>query len=591
MARLNFRDGRCFLDDQPFYIASGDIHYFRIYPGGLERRLKYMKAFGLTTVQTYVPWNLHEPEKGKFNFEGLADLEGFLKLIVKYDLKCLLRPSPYICSEWDKGGLPYWLSKERLPLRCSDQRFLAHIDDYYKVLCEKFVPYLSTNGGPIIAVAVENEYGSFGNDEKYLLALADMLVKYGVDVPLYTADGHEAKMLKYGPLDNVWAGVDYRLESKRAITALNKRQPSMPPLIAEYWSGRAIHWGEGYFKRNVAEVADAYQQALINDGLVNFYMFAGGTNFGFMNGANYGVSFGKGGTPIKYIQISTSYDCDALLNEQGIPTPKYFECRKKLFQYLNKPEPPMPEIDYKTQIPNSVKIEKRADLFDNLDLFDSQKSVLPLCFEDMNQDYGFCLYRTVVSGCGGKCTLKIPHPRDRVDVFVNNKFLGSVMRGRENSPIVIDCEKDKHYKIELLVENCGRINFGQRIDELKGLPNGVFLDYVRLHNWENISIPFSSLSGFNYKAIDKKDGPALYKATFKAEVGIDTFIDMSSFCKGFVFVNGYNLGRYWNIGPQYSLYIPGELLKSVNQVEIFEQYSIPQDLTVSFTDHQLLTQK
>ncbi|MBQ2754514.1 MAG: beta-galactosidase [Clostridia bacterium] len=589
MSLLNFKNKMSYLDDEPFYIISGDIHYFRIYPGGLKRRLELMKAFGLNTVQTYVPWNLHEPEKGQFNFEGLCDLEGFLKLLDEVGLKCFLRPSPYICSEWDKGGLPYWLGKEKMALRTHDERYMKHVKDYYDVLCPKFIPYLSTNGGPVIAVTVENEYGSYGNDSIYMKQLADMLVERGVDVPLYTSDGTCDFMMKFGLIDGIWGGFNYRLASADTIRIAREQRPDFPPLLPEYWSGRAVHKGEPYCPRNVKEVADGYEEALKNGGMLNFYMFTGGTNFGFLNGANFGKTFNAPTDAVnKYIPITTSYDVDALINEQGLPTEKYFECRKRLWKYLGQPEPPMPTLDYSVQKPDDVNLDSVAYLFDNLDNFKCIKSVVPMTFEELDQDYGYVLYRTYADGFGDGGEFTMPNPRDRVDVYANGELKGTVMRDRGSNTVIIDTTKGEKVKLELLVENCGRINYGYRIAEQKGLPDGVLYSIAQLYNWENISLSFKSLEGLKYTKDFGKKGPAFYKGNFKAKPDTDTFLDMRNFNKGFVFVNGFNLGRYWNAGPQYTLYVPGELLKEENVIEIFEQYEAPKDLKVKFTDKAII---
>ena len=474
MPLLNFKNKMSYLDDQPFYIISGDIHYFRIYPGGLKRRLELMKAFGLNTVQTYVPWNLHEPEKGQFNFEGLCDLEGFLKLVDEVGLKCLFRPTPYICSEWDKGGLPYWLGKEKMALRSHDEKYMKHVKDYYDVLCPKFIPYLSTNGGPIIAVTVENEYGSYGNDHIYMKQLADMLTERGVDVPLYTSDGTCNFMMKFGLVDGIWGGFNYRLASAETIEIAKQQRPDFPPLLPEYWSGRAVHKGEPYCPRDVKEVADGYEAALVNGGMLNFYMFTGGTNFGFLNGANFGKTFNAPADAAnKYIPITTSYDVVALINEQGLPTEKYFECRKRLWKYLGQPEPPIPKLDYSVQKPQDVTFDSVAYLFDNLDNFKCTKSVVPMTFEELDQDYGYVLYRTYVDGFGDGCEFTFLNPKDRVDVYANGEFKGTVMRDRDSDTMAIDTKVGEKVKLELLVENCGRINYGYRIAEQKGLPDGV----------------------------------------------------------------------------------------------------------------------
>ena len=398
MSLLKFENNKLYLDDEEFYLVSGDIHYFRIYPGGLERRLKLMKDFGLTTVQTYVPWNLHEPEKGKYNFEGLCDLKGFLKLCDKFGLKVLLRPSPYICAEWDFGGLPHWLMHEKLSIRTSDEKYIKHVSDYYKRLCKEFIPYLSTNGGPIIAVAIENEYGSYGNDKKYLELIRDMLIENGVDVPLFTSDYYLPEQLIPGTLDGKWIGINYRIESKEALENRKKFREDTPNIITEYWSGRAIHWGEIYEDRNVSDVAKGFREALDNGGFLNFYMFAGGTNFGFMNGANYGISFSAPeGTPHKYIPHTTTYDEDALLNEQGEPTEKYFACRKELWDFLKKPEPPMEEYTDKAEKIGNIELNECVSLLESLKKTDGIKSHTPLTFDELKQDFGYILYSLRIS--------------------------------------------------------------------------------------------------------------------------------------------------------------------------------------------------
>lgn len=546
---------------------AGDIHYFRIYPGGLRRRLEYMKAFGVSVLQTYVPWNLHEPRKNEFCFEGLCDLEGFLKLAQEMGFKVLLRPSPYICSEWDFGGLPYWLLKEKMSLRTHDPRFMKHVADYYKVLCPKFVPYLESNGGPIIATCIENEYGSYGTDFEYLQQLKELLQQNGVDGPFYTTDGYPSANRYFGRLPGVWAGYNYRIESKKALDILKAEQPDKPALIGEYWSGRAIHKGEPYAPRVVEEVVSGFKEALENDGWVTFYMFAGGTNFGFMNGANHGRTFGVTQGNDKYIPHTTTYDVDALLNEQGLPTAKYFACRKAYWEFLGKPEPPMPNIPYETQTPK-IEISECASLWDQVDYSNATKSIEPLAMEDLDQDYGYILYRTTIEGCGEAMSLAIPGLHDRADVYLNRKYLGSIMRDRPES-VTINLPVGEKAELELLVENMGRINYGYLINEQKGIIGSVLTwGNIHFYNWENLPLDIR----FQTNGFSKTDGPAVLKGTFKAERGKDTFLDMRCLKKGYVCINGFNLGRYWNAGPEYTLYVPGELLQEENTIEIFEQY-------------------
>ncbi|MBO7762397.1 MAG: beta-galactosidase [Clostridia bacterium] len=556
---------------------AGDIHYFRIYPGGLRRRLTYMKAFGITVLQTYVPWSLHEPEKGQFCFDGLCDLEGFLKLAQEMGFKVMLRPSPYICSECDFGGLPYWLLKEKMSVRSHDPRYMKHVADYYKVLCPVFVPYLESHGGPIIATCIENEYGSYGNDSEYLAALIDLLRQNGVDGKLYTTDGRFPSHMVYGHIPGIWAGVNYRVESRIALDALREKRPNDPALIGEYWSGRAIHKGEPYAPRNVAEVAEGFREALENGGLMTFYMFAGGTNFGFFSGALFGNTFGTAPAPPKYIPHTTTYEEDALLSEQGLPTEKYFACRKVYFDFLGQPEPPMPCVAYETQTPK-IRITEAAPLWDQVDYAKAVDSIEPMTMEELGQGYGYLLYRTEIIGCGEGQELCIPGLHDRADVYLDRRYIGTLMCDRPER-VRINLPYGQRATLELLVENMGRIYYGAHLTDRKGIDGGVMLGSihgVRLFGWKNLPLDIS----FDTHGFVPCEGPAVLRGHFAATPGKDTFLDMRGMKKGYVRINGFNLGRYWNAGPQYTLYVPGELLREENTVEIFEQYGAEAPFTL-----------
>ncbi len=589
MSNIEIKKDGVYINGEYFYILSGDIHYFRIYPDGMRRRLELAKAFGINTVQTYCPWNLHEPEKGQFNFDELCDLKGFLTLAAEMGFKVMLRPEPYICSEWELGGLPYWLLKEDMVLRSSDERYFKYVERYIRRISEEFIPFLATNGGPIIAVAVENEYGSYGNDKEYLIKLKNLFIDCGVDVPLYTTDGHTLEFLQNGAIDDVWVGVNYRVESEEAISSLRDFQPDKAPLVGEYWAGRAFHWGENGKRRDINEVAAGFKEGLQKGAYMNFYMFAGGTNFGFMNGANFGISFGApAGTPYRYIPILTSYDTDALINEAGLPTAKYFACRRAYYEYLGKEEPPMPDIDYKAQQIEPIKLRSTVSLWDTVDYKKAVKSIMPLSFEDLGKAYGYCLYKTRLIGSGKTQRLMITDIRDRADVYLDRNYVGTVMRERDNGAVELKLEAGREYTVELLVENMGRINFGRKINEKKGITTPVTLDMLTLMNWECLPLDMDSPSDLEYKEGNAACGPVFASATFKAELGKDTFLDMRSFKKGVAFVNGFNLGRYWSIGPQLSLYVPAELLREENTVEIFEQYELPEDMTLKTLTEQLI---
>ena len=577
MSDLTFDKHSCYIDGEPFRFLAGDIHYFRIYPGGLRRRLAYMKAFGITVLQTYVPWNLHEPEKGRFCFDGLCDLEGFLKLAQEMGFKVMLRPSPYICSECDFGGLPYWLLTEKMSVRSRDPRYMKHVADYYKVLCPVFVPYLASHGGPIIATCIENEYGSYGNDAEYLAELMALLRQNGVDGTFYTTDGRFPSHMVYGHIPGIWAGVNYRVESKIALDALRAQRPSAPALIGEYWSGRAIHKGEPYAPRNVDEVANGFREALENGGLMTFYMFAGGTNFGFFSGGIYGNTFGVTGQAPKYIPHTTTYEEDALLNEQGLPTEKYFACRKVYWDFLGQPEPPMPDAEYETQTPG-IEITEAAPFWDQVDYTGAIDSIEPLTMEALGQGYGYVLYRTEIVGCGDSQELFIPGLCDRADVYVDREYVGTLMRDRPER-VRIKLPYGKRATLELLVENMGRIYYGAHLCGRKGIEGGVMLGSihgVRLFGWKNLPLDIS----FDVGGFTASEGPIVLRGRFAATPGKDTFLDMRGMKKGYVRINGFNLGRYWSVGPQYTLYVPGELLKEENSIEIFEQYGATAPFTL-----------
>ena len=360
MNHLTYDKSTFYLDGEPFRLIGGDIHYYRIHEKDWEHHLDLAVEFGLNTVQTYVPWNAHEPRPGKFDFSGMLDLAAYLALCDKKGLKVLLRPSPFICAEWELGGHPAWLLRDRdIVLRSSDPKYLSAVQSYYNRLIPEFLPYLATNGGPIIAVAVENEYGGFGNDHVYIDALTEMLRQGGVDVPLYTTDGDPDHMLTFGrQTGNALFGVNFRAtagRSERARNTLRKYSEDQPFFISEFWAGRSMHWGEPFYHRPPEDTAIAFREALELGAHVCFYMFSGGTNFGFMGGANLGKSYSpRPNTPPRYIPQSTSYNVDALIDESGKPTEKYFLCRDVLDEYFGREKRPHA---YNARSTQSLKVE------------------------------------------------------------------------------------------------------------------------------------------------------------------------------------------------------------------------------------------
>lgn len=522
------------LGGENFNLISGDIHYFRIYPTEWRRHLLLAKEFGLNTIQTYVPWNLHEPKKGEFVFSGILDLCAYLELAAEMGFKVLLRPAPYICSECNFGGLPAWLLHEKLDIRCSDERYLKHVREYYEVLIKKILPYLSTNGGPIIMVAIENEYGSSSYDKEYLKAIKKMFEDLGVDVPLYTTDNWDGAMIM-GSLDGVMRGANFRsipgLENEFYEFG-KKMYPEFPFFVGELWAGRAMYWGEPYKKRDPLETALSYRDCL-KRGYVDLYMFSGGTNFGFFSGSIIGKSLTpRPGTPDRYIAHTTSYDENALVSENGLPTEKYYLCRDVLLESMGKPKNPDRTLpfDYHVQTPE-IHFSEGARLFDNLDVLTDKEteSVALMSFEELGADNGFVLYETDIEGyrdCGEKA-VSAGGVSDRATFYDNEKYIGKLDRDRAAEEMTVDAT-DRTVKLSVLCECVSRINCGYNIDnDRKGI-HYITFDKSKLYHYRMRNLPMTDVSGVSYKPLNdfKDNDPMFFRGYFDAEAGVDTFLDM-----------------------------------------------------------------
>ncbi len=587
---LKIFENRLELGGSDFYLASGDFHYFRTLPEGWRYRIRLMKAFGLTALQTYVPWNLHEPVEGEFSFSGMLDLRAFLRLCAEEGMYVLLRPSPYICSECDFGGLPSWLMTKDFTIRTSDKGFVETYKRYFERLAEEFLPELSTNGGAVIMVAVENEYGSFGMDLDYLREIVDIYREAGIDVPLYTAGGPDMYKQVFGGFPEIWSGVDLRSGVPGAIESVRRFQTGFPPLVSEFWAGCAQQWG-GVFPRQTPEtVAKNYREALEAGAFVNFYMFCGGTNFGFFNGA-LDATFRADvrGAKKRYIPFATSYDVDAPVSEDGTPTAKYYACRKVLAEYRGIDESELPEIPEKptVQVPKAPIFDRRRSLFGSLDVVSDKKvrSGGTKTMESLGQDYGYILYSTVIKKTDPDATfrLRIDGLHDRADICIDGERRGTYFRDRDCQPVEFRCERD--VRLDILVENMGRINYGYRmLDDFKGIVGTVRLDVVNpggglmynqgiVTNFDIYTLPMRP--GKVREALAESDelpGACFFGGRFAAEEGKDAFLKfrVGGAARGFVLINGFNIGRYHAIGPQDTLYIPGSIMKTENTIEVFE---------------------
>ena len=549
-------DSEFLLNGKPFLIKAGEMHPSRVPHEYWADRLKMIHAMGLNTVSIYVFWNAHEPREGEFNFTGDADIAQFVRLAQKEGLWVILRPGPYCCAEWEFGGYPYWLLKEHdLKVRSQDPRFLAAAEKYMKKLGEQLAPLQITHGGPIIMVQVENEYGSFGADHVYMGKIRDIDRAAGFDVPFFTADGG-GNMMAGGHLPDALPGLNGG--GKNIFKEVGKYRPTGPWLVPESYPGWLDHWGEPHAKTGIGGIARETEWFLTNNVSFCYYMIYGGTSFGFMNGANYGGSFQP---------QPTSYDYNSPMDEMGRSTDKFVALRKVLAKYL-APGETLPDVPATTPVIEIPKIEFTASesIFDLLGK--SVKSEKPLSFEDLDQAYGYVLYRTKISNAAG-ATLKINKLRDYAVVLVDGKRIATLdRRDRQDSVVLTNAGAT----LDILVENGGRINYGRQLmDNRKGITESVTLGDKELTGWEMFKLPFDKMPSLK-KSSQADTAPFVARGTFElAEVG-DAFLDLRGWGKGIVIVNGHNLGRYWYIGPQQTLYCPGVWLKKgKNEIVVFEQ--------------------
>lgn len=563
------------LNDKPFRILSGAMHYFRVMPEYWLDRMQKMKNMGLNTLETYVAWNLHESKPRKYNFKGWLDLVKYIQIAGDLGLQVIVRPGPYICSEWDLGGLPAWLLKDPgMRLRCHYQPYLDAIDRFFDKLIPQLAPLQITKAGPIILFQVENEYGSYGNDKKYLQHLADGLLSRDIDVPLFTSDGPFDACLGAGTLPQIFKTGNFGSKADSAFSKLREYQKDGPLMCAEFWNGWFDHWGEKHHTRPAEEAAEALDQILSKGASVNLYMFHGGTNFGFMNGANCDE---------KYQPTVNSYDDDAPLNEAGEPTPKYFALREVIGKYQTLPDIPVFKHSPKMTLEN-VELTESIGLFESLDQLSAPViSANPEPMENFGQNYGFILYRTEIIGPRGEMQLNIRELHDRAHVFLDGKLLGILEREFPENKISFAVPNGKS-KLEILVENMGRTNFGSNLHDRKGITEAVFHGGLNLFNWEIFPLPLDNLKKLKFSSTNASECPAFFRGIFKVEYPQDTFLHLPAWTKGVCFLNGFNLSRYWNRGPQKSLYVPAPLLKKgQNELIVFELHG-SSSKTVEFRD-------
>ncbi len=581
---FEIKQGNFLYDGKTIQIHSGEMHYSRIPYQYWRHRMQMLKAMGLNSVATYVFWNHHEISPEQWDFEGDKNLAEYIKIAGEEGLFVILRPGPYACAEWEFGGYPWWLQNiSGMELRRDNPEFLKRTEIYINRLFKEIGHLQITNGGPVIMVQVENEFGSYVSQRKdiplnehrsYNAKIKDQLVRAGFNVPLFTSDG--TWLFEGGAIDGVLPtanGEGNITNLKKAVDQYHGNKG--PYMVAEFYPGWLAHWAEPHPAIDASNIARQTEEYLKNNISFNLYMAHGGTNWGFTSGANYDKKHD--------IQPDlTSYDYDAPISEAGWATPKFDSLRAVIKKYAQYDIPDIPAPFSTIEIP-SIKLTKVGDV---LSILEKQKSVqnsTPLTFEQLNQGYGYVLYsrkfNQPISG-----TLDVSGLRDYAVVYINGEKVGELNRYYNNYTIEIDVPFNS--TLEILVENMGRINYGPEIvNNKKGIISPVKINNIEIEgNWEMYTLPMQEAPNlYNIKKNDVFENvpaktkqlqgkPIIYEGAFDlSEVG-DTFLDMENWDKGIVFINGINIGRYWHVGPQQTLFIPGVWLnKGSNKIVIFEQ--------------------
>lgn len=577
-----------YLDGKPFKILSGAIHYFRVPQEDWYHSLYNLKALGFNTVETYVPWNLHEFKKGVFSFDGILDIELFLKTAQELGLYAIVRPTPFICAEWEFGGLPAWLLNDNtIRVRSSDPGFLKHVSQYFDELLSRLVKHQLHNGGNILMFQVENEYGSYGEDKTYLRAIRDLMLAKGIVMPLFTSDGPWRATLRAGSLieDDVLVTGNFGSRSNENFDSMqaffDEHGKKWPLMCMEFWDGWFNRWNEPIIKRDGDDLANCVLEAL-QRGSINLYMFHGGTNFGFMNGCS-----ARGRLDLHQI---TSYDYDALLNEQGNPTPKYFAVQQMMQKHFPEYETRPPLV--KETMQATATLVNKVSLFNTLHtLGNPVKSLYPQTMEQLGQNVGYILYRTTVQTDATRERYRVIDANDYLQFFVNGRNEKEQYQMEIGEDIFVDLTQPEN-QIDILVENMGRVNYGHKLlahTQRKGIRTGVCADLHFITNWEHYTFEWVKCPeiDFTKEAVDNQ--PTFYQYDLTLDKREDTFIDLSQFGKGVVFVNGIHLGRYWHVGPIGSLYVPKAFLKEGhNEIVVFDTKGQGQEELQCRNEHVLI---
>ena len=571
----------------PHRVLSGSVHYFRVHPDLWPDRLRRVRAMGLNTIDTYVPWNWHEPEPGRFDLAGDRDLERFLRLVGELGMDAVVRPGPYICAEWSNGGLPAWLTATPgIALRTSDPAFTAPVARWFDELVPRLAALQANRGGPVVAVQVENEYGSYGEDHDYMAWVGSALAERGIDELVFTADGPTDLMLDGGTVPGVLAAATLGSRPGPARDLLAARRPTGEPfLVAELWNGWFDHWGEAHHTRDPQDAARTVREVLDLGGSVSLYMAHGGSNPGLWAGANHD------GDVLQ--PTVTSYDSDAPVAEDGTVTAK-FHALREVFAPYRSAHLPADALDEgwtaprRRLAPRTLPTVHRAALPALRELGGAgERSPRPRTFEDLGLDAGLVLHRATTRLPAGESVLSVLGLHDRAVVHVDGVPVGTLERRTAHEGLVVVGTGDE-VELELVVEHLGRVNYGPRLGEPKGLVGDVLVGRRIVHGWESRPVPLDRVApGALWAAADgpttdasTPDGAAVVaRATLDVDEPADTYLALPGWAKGFVWVNDVLLGRYWEVGPQRTLYVPAPLLRpGANTLTVLEQHRGGTDL-------------
>lgn len=579
-AALHWRDGRLLRDGAPHSVRSGSLHYFRVVPEQWRDRMLRFVDLGLNSIDTYIPWNFHQPRVDAApSFSGWRDIGRFMETATDLGLDVLLRPGPYICAEWSNGGLPAWLTARDIALRSSDPGYQQPVETWFEELIPRLTPYQAVHGGPVVAVQVENEYGSYGDDARHPGWLAALLRRLGVQELLYTADGPTDVMIDGGSIPGIMMAATLGSKPDEARALLRSRRPDEPFFVAEFWNGWFDHWGQPHHVRDARNAAEVARGILADGGSISIYMAHGGTNFGLWSGAN--IVEGELRPTI------TSYDSDAPIAEDGRFTDKFFALR----EVLGVADEPLrsPEVRFLPE--GSVPLQRGVGLLDALaELGDpvSPRSSAPQSFEDLGVDGGLVVYEADVLLPDRPVDLVFDGVADRALVFLDGAFQATIT----DSGTVTVTGSGLVSKLTVVVENLGRVNYGPQLGAEKGLLGPVLVERRLVHGWRARPVALDQLDPLHLRAVVDRTGDpttaasgggGLSSATFVVDEPLDTHLRLPGSTKGFVWVNGALLGRYWNIGPQQTLYVPGPLLRAgTNRIVVLELHEAGS--TVEFVD-------